>query len=424
MMSRLLPAIVLVSIGVHADAPLANTVANSAVFGSTNSSTPPIYEMATSSYPCWTNFILDNNWPALAAKVQHVPLPCYFTPSGGSEGEAVLIDHGLFDGHERVYEFWQANWQNNGWHMRSGGADDNAQLIQTPYGRVWATTGEGVQASGLAFVPGVITVFELNSGTIPHAVHISVPTACTTWVWPATRTDSNASPTGTNDCYQFGSVYKLPQSFTIPASWPYVDRLIAQAAKDYGLIVTDANHYGVGFRFENYQRPWAWWSPDGSVVDPYSDGTRSNLNYFQCPVPWAWSCYPDGNNLFVPFGQVYAPNTQTFWQALTPTSSSPIFAPTSFWTTPIPSNAPLHSNSANFVTEFLRQKSAYYGTVSINASTDYTSPVYIADSTTPLVHVTPWDCQNRATPTPDLRSNSTAFRSRRMPNLLPAAIPK
>src|SRR5438105_4280861 len=113
----------IVPINVHADARLANTVANSAVAGNTNQYTPPIYEVWPSSYPCWTNFTLDTNFPPLAAKFQHVPLPCFFTPSAGADGEAVLLEHGLYDGHERTYEFWQASWQNV-WHARWGGADD------------------------------------------------------------------------------------------------------------------------------------------------------------------------------------------------------------------------------------------------------------------------------------------------------------
>ncbi len=173
-----------------------------------------------------------------------------------------------------------------------------------------------MQASGLAFVPGVILVSELRSGVIRHAIRITVPTSCSSWVWPATRTDGDASPTGTNDCYEYGTVYKLSATFVIPQSWPNVDRMIVQAAKDYGLVVTDANRYGIGFRFENYERQWAAWSPDGSVVDPYMDPSRTDLNLFQCPNPANWSCYPDANNLFHPFTQIVAPNHQTFWQAL------------------------------------------------------------------------------------------------------------
>src|SRR5689334_10274124 len=107
----------IISSAVYGDTRIANTVARTAVFGSTNQYTPPIYEVWPSSYPCWTNFVLDQDFPPLAAKFQHVPLPCFFTPSSGTDGEAVLLDHSLSDGHERTYEFWQAHWQ-NAWHVR------------------------------------------------------------------------------------------------------------------------------------------------------------------------------------------------------------------------------------------------------------------------------------------------------------------
>lgn len=71
-----------------------------------------------------------------------------------------------------------------------------------------------------------------------------------------------------------------------------------------------------------------------------------------------------------------------------------VFSLTSFWYKPIPADAPLHPNSANFVQEILRQKAAYYQTVTINTR-DYTSPVYVADLTVPQVKVTPWDCQKK-----------------------------
>ncbi|UUZ55388.1 hypothetical protein LP419_06540 [Massilia sp. H-1] len=63
-----------------------------------------------------------------------------------------------------------------------------------------------------------------------------------------------------------------------------------------------------------------------------------------------------------------------------------IFAPTSFWYTPIPASVPLHPNTTGFVAEFLRQKAAYYGTVNIN-TWSYASPVYTAQADTPPLRV-------------------------------------
>jgi hypothetical protein len=81
----------------------------------------------------------------------------------------------------------------------------------------------------------------------------------------------------------------------------------------------------------------------------------------------------------------------SFGQSL-PTDA--IFSPSSFWYSPIPANAPLHPNSAAFVAEFLRQKAAYYGTVTINTK-EYASPVFVADANVPTVKVTEWDCQKK-----------------------------
>jgi hypothetical protein len=78
-----------------------------------------------------------------------------------------------------------------------------------------------------------------------------------------------------------------------------------------------------------------------------------------------------------------------------------IFAPNSFWYKPIPADAPLHPNSAALVADFLRQKKAYYGTVTIN-TTAYASPVYVVGPDVPTVPVTEWDAQKKGFSDPGL----------------------
>jgi hypothetical protein len=72
-----------------------------------------------------------------------------------------------------------------------------------------------------------------------------------------------------------------------------------------------------------------------------------------------------------------------------------IFAPDSFWYTPIPADAPLHPDSEALAAEFLRQKERYYGTVTLNTEA-YASPVYLAARDTPRRRVRQWNCQNKA----------------------------
>ncbi|MFT4102467.1 MAG: hypothetical protein QM674_15800 [Burkholderiaceae bacterium] len=296
-----------------AETPLSRSALDTTVFGAINQYTPPVYDILPNSYPCWSP--IATPYQPLSDKVGSVPLPCYFTPSAGTDGEAVVVDkiHGTL----RVFEGWNLAFKNQ-WTMQWGGYEPETAFDKTPWGWVWPVSAAhyGVQASGFAFLPGLITVMDLALGKIDHAIHVTVPRACDTWVPPATRTDGNAAPTGTENCHQYGTAYKLPDSFTIPAHWPRVVKMIATAARDHGLVITDQNLYGVGFRFENYQRPWAWWSPDGSVVDPYRDPAYANLNFFECPTATSWSCFPDRNHLFQSLFEVEAPNTRNFWDAL------------------------------------------------------------------------------------------------------------
>jgi hypothetical protein len=84
-----------------------------------------------------------------------------------------------------------------------------------------------------------------------------------------------------------------------------------------------------------------------------------------------------------------------------PLLTDSVFSPTSFWYTPIPANVPLHPNSAGFKQDFLRQKAAYYNTVNVQ-TTDYSSPVYIADAAAPTVKVAQWDCLKQGFSDPNL----------------------
>jgi len=84
-----------------------------------------------------------------------------------------------------------------------------------------------------------------------------------------------------------------------------------------------------------------------------------------------------------------------------------VFASTSFWYKPIPTNVVLHTNSANFVKEFVRQKLAYYNNVNINTNS-YSSPVYVASSSTPTVKVGFNDCQHKGWIDPTFTSMMSA----------------
>lgn len=73
-----------------------------------------------------------------------------------------------------------------------------------------------------------------------------------------------------------------------------------------------------------------------------------------------------------------------------------VFAASSPWYTPIPTNAILHSNSSGMVQDFLSQKptTLYNGTVNINTKS-YSSPVFIAPAGAATQKVSQYDCQGK-----------------------------
>ena len=105
----------------------------------------------------------------------------------------------------------------------------------------------GAQASGIAFIPGLPRIAELQAGHIPHPVQIMVPEACASPKPPATRTDLVA--VNSVNCIAEGQKYKLPAGYDC-TPLRQVAEAICEAARDYYLVVTDQTHDKVIVRLE------------------------------------------------------------------------------------------------------------------------------------------------------------------------------
>jgi hypothetical protein len=289
-------------------ARLLDQVNNYGVWTNTDSYTPVIYEIPTTSPCLWTFTVTPASAP-LQARFNSVLVPCFFLPSQGVDGEAVVLDAT----NNKTTEFFQARWDNAlGWLATWGGSDVNANFVQSPfgaaYGRAWARPNGvpyGTQASGIAFVPGVIRVSELQAGVIPHAVQISARWSCSTWKAPATRTDTLAGNNPATRCLQYGQLFKLPQNVNISGLPPF-PRMIAQAAKTYGIVVTDQTLGTVTFRAENWKRKVGAPPPSWGTTDPYFKvGGYFGCDGFQNGQPATpvteYDCSPDSANLFSGF---------------------------------------------------------------------------------------------------------------------------
>lgn len=282
----------------RADATLASRVATSGVWVNSWEYTPPVYV----NDGTFCNTTVTNDF--FGGSLANVPLPCDhadFVPSAGMDKEAIVLDPIA----DKTYEFYKMSWNtgDSSWHANGTWGAANSSFDTSWDGiRAWATGG--VQASKLSFTDGLITVADLKSGVIDHPVHLLVPRACMTWRYPAKATDNGNA--NTTNCYEYGTMFKLPESVDT-SGLPLVPRLIANAAKTYGLMVSDQTNSSFGFRVENLTHPGSWWAvalgQGNTSVDPYHDEDyqADGYDFFDCHPGHETECYPNEDALFHDF---------------------------------------------------------------------------------------------------------------------------
>jgi hypothetical protein len=119
-------------------------------------------------------------------------------------------------------------------------------------------------AAGLPILPGLVRPDEAlpasqgGQGAIDHAIRFTVQQTLDEYVYPASHEAS--SRTGSN-LPRMGDRFRLKASFVIPASWPPEVKAVAQAMKDYGMIVADngSNMYFQGV-------PSTQWNMDSMLL--------------------------------------------------------------------------------------------------------------------------------------------------------------
>jgi hypothetical protein len=143
---------------------------------------------------------------------------------------------------------WHAEW--GGRILHESTDPGYYQYIPNPTGGFSEQGYWGVTASGLPVAGGLITLADLASGHIDHAVALGVPTAAASvFSFPAHRTDGvNTSPAAVPE----GARFRLDPSLDLSKlQLPPVTLMIAQAAQKYGLVVNDQTWSVVGFRAQD-----------------------------------------------------------------------------------------------------------------------------------------------------------------------------
>lgn len=128
-----------------------------------------------------------------------------------------------------LYELYRAFPGASSWTADSGAIYDLRSNALRPL------TWTSADAAGLPIAPGLVTVDEVLSGEIRHAIRFTAPQTRREFVWPARHYAS--SLTGTQ-YPRMGERFRLKASFDI-SPYPADVQVILRAMKKYGIILAD-----------------------------------------------------------------------------------------------------------------------------------------------------------------------------------------
>jgi len=189
---------------------------------------------------------------ALEEQFTRVPLPADALPAAGSDGHALVWQPAT----DTMWEFWKLRRAADGWHASWGGRLDS---VSTGPGHFAGSEANfGATATSLPLAGGLMTVDELRSGRIDHALAIALPDVrAGVAALPAQRSDGRAqSPAAAPS----GAHFRLDPSLDVESlGLPPVTLAMARAAQRYGIVVRDGSA-NVTFYGED---------PTPSGTDPY-----------------------------------------------------------------------------------------------------------------------------------------------------------
>lgn len=130
----------------------------------------------------------------------------------------------------KLYETWNSHRNADGsWKVGSGAVFDLRSNVLRPKG--WTSA----DAAGLPILPGLVRYDEVASGTVAHAIRITIPATQSAFVWPARH---QAGSTTNLNVAPMGSWFRLQASID-PATFDPAVRPIVVALQKYGAIVAD-----------------------------------------------------------------------------------------------------------------------------------------------------------------------------------------
>ena len=203
----------------------------------TTSWSVPIYTVPASQPTVKVTLAYASANPTLQAAWQAVPLPANALPAAGTDKHLVVWQPSS----DTLWEFWHLEKTTEGWEAYWGGAIQNVSSASGAYGpEAWpgAKTSWGASACSLSIAGGLITLEDLEKGTINHALAIAVPnTRLKSYASPARRSDGASSEASS---LPEGAHLRLNPNLDLAAlKLPHFTLMLAEAAQKYGIFVRD-----------------------------------------------------------------------------------------------------------------------------------------------------------------------------------------
>ncbi|HEX5192357.1 MAG TPA: hypothetical protein VFW09_06095 [Solirubrobacteraceae bacterium] len=212
----------------------------------------PIYWVGASAPTVSVTLNASSRQSTLSQAFKAVPLPGDAVPAKVSDGTLAVYQPST----DTMWEFWRLSKGPGGWQAAFGGRMVHVSTdpgyyrnVFSPGGSVLERSWWGAPASSLALVGGVMTIAQLESGQINHALCLAVGnTRAGAWSWPAQRSDGTLnSPNAVPE----GAHFRLDPNLNLKSlHLPHFVYMMAVAAQKYGIIINNRSG-GVSFRAED-----------------------------------------------------------------------------------------------------------------------------------------------------------------------------
>ncbi|MDP2289564.1 MAG: hypothetical protein Q8M22_00145 [Actinomycetota bacterium] len=153
------------------------------------------------------------------------PIPLNAPVEGGSDRHVLVVQQGTC----HLFELFVARRSGAGWVANSGARFDLKSNALRPLG--WTSA----DAAGLPIFPGLVRYEEVAAGRIDHAIRVTFSTTRRGYILPATHFASSNTDI---DAPAMGQRLRLKAGYDI-SSLTGQARVIAEAMKNYGVIVAD-----------------------------------------------------------------------------------------------------------------------------------------------------------------------------------------